>query len=99
MTRLSSSGSSSSMDEKTSKALTAMLQDHDEDSIIFESFLPHIRSSITHEADPPSKKMKVLISKEAPGKDAPPMATPMKMTPPEAPRGEGSSKQRDKVVS
>ncbi|RRT85056.1 hypothetical protein B296_00000769 [Ensete ventricosum] len=48
---------------------------------------------------PPSKKTKVLMSKEAPGKDAPPMAAPMKVTPQEAPSGEGRNKQRDKVVS
>ncbi|RZR79783.1 hypothetical protein BHM03_00005611 [Ensete ventricosum] len=37
-------GFSSSLDEKASKDLEAMLQEHDEDSIIIESFLPKIRS-------------------------------------------------------
>ncbi|RWW70344.1 hypothetical protein BHE74_00021975 [Ensete ventricosum] len=36
----SPSGSSSSMDEKASKALEVMLSEHDEDSVISESFLP-----------------------------------------------------------
>ncbi|RZR77793.1 hypothetical protein BHM03_00002986 [Ensete ventricosum] len=40
----SSSGSLSSMDEKASKALEAMLREYNEDSVISESFLPHIRS-------------------------------------------------------
>ncbi|RWW77630.1 hypothetical protein BHE74_00014194 [Ensete ventricosum] len=45
------------------------------------------------------KKMKVLMSKEGPRKDAPPAVTPRKATPQGAPRKEGSSRQRDKVVS
>ncbi|RZS08003.1 hypothetical protein BHM03_00038931 [Ensete ventricosum] len=47
----------------------------------------------------PVKKMKVLMSKEGPRKDAPPAVTPRKATPLGAPRKEGSSRQRDKVVS
>ncbi|RRT38768.1 hypothetical protein B296_00049024 [Ensete ventricosum] len=43
--------------------------------------------------------MKVLMSKEGRRKDAPPAVTPRKATPQGAPRKEGSSRQRDKVVS
>ncbi|RZR71918.1 hypothetical protein BHM03_00008729 [Ensete ventricosum] len=38
------SGSSSLMDDKASKALEAILREHDEDSVITESFLPYIRT-------------------------------------------------------
>ncbi|RRT57517.1 hypothetical protein B296_00016312, partial [Ensete ventricosum] len=34
----------SSIDEKASKAFEAMLREHDKDSVISESFLPHIRT-------------------------------------------------------
>ncbi|RRT70136.1 hypothetical protein B296_00013424 [Ensete ventricosum] len=37
--------SSSSMDERSSKAMKAMLREHDEDSIITESSLPKIRAT------------------------------------------------------
>ncbi|RWW84680.1 hypothetical protein BHE74_00006701 [Ensete ventricosum] len=40
----SPSRSSSSLDEKASAALKAMFREHDEDSVIIESFLPMIRS-------------------------------------------------------
>ncbi|RWV86629.1 hypothetical protein GW17_00051467 [Ensete ventricosum] len=40
----SSSRSLSSMDDKASTALEAMLREHDDDSVITESFLPKIRS-------------------------------------------------------
>ncbi|RRT84165.1 hypothetical protein B296_00004036 [Ensete ventricosum] len=122
------------MDEKASKALEAMLRAHDEDSVITESFLPHIKTryhisgeydlykpqgneacihgigptpqalSATNQpcfevTDPPAKKTKVLVSKEAPRKDARHVAAPKKVAPPEASRWEGSSRQRDKAVS
>ncbi|RWW74756.1 hypothetical protein BHE74_00017285 [Ensete ventricosum] len=126
--------SSSSMDEKTSKALEAMLWEHDEDSIISNlSYLtlgldalfcryesqgdetinhgqalrlepsqpsldPIAETSATREVDPPAKKMKVLMCKEAPHKDAPPTTAPMKATLLEVPRKEGNNRWRDKVV-
>ncbi|RWW88078.1 hypothetical protein BHE74_00003060 [Ensete ventricosum] len=56
----------------------------------------------TRGADPPAKKTKVLVSKEAPHKDAPPTVTPKKanptLPPSEAPHGEGSSRRRDKAI-
>ncbi|RRT42781.1 hypothetical protein B296_00031714 [Ensete ventricosum] len=41
----SPSKSSSSIDDRSSKALEAMLREHDEDSIIIESSLPKIRAT------------------------------------------------------
>ncbi|RRT49519.1 hypothetical protein B296_00052353 [Ensete ventricosum] len=51
-------------------------------------------ASATCEPEPPVNKTKVLVSKEAL-----PVVAPRKAIPPEAPRGEGSNKWRDKVVS
>ncbi|RWW47684.1 hypothetical protein BHE74_00046301 [Ensete ventricosum] len=101
----SPSRSSSSLDEKDSKVLEAMPREHNEDSIIIESFLSmiksryHISSEDLHVPKRPSKKTKVLVSK-APSSAVPTfpiVATPCKETPiptvPEkeaAPRGEGS---------
>ncbi|RWW59683.1 hypothetical protein BHE74_00033374 [Ensete ventricosum] len=51
-------------------------------------------ASATCEPEPPVNKTKVLVSKEAL-----PVFAPRKAIPPEAPRGEGSNKWRDKVVS
>ncbi|RZR73590.1 hypothetical protein BHM03_00026129 [Ensete ventricosum] len=53
-----------------------------------------VEASATCEPEPPVNKTKVLVSKEAL-----PVVAPRKAIPPEAPRGEGSNKWRDKVVS
>ncbi|RWV82763.1 hypothetical protein GW17_00055707, partial [Ensete ventricosum] len=57
------------------------------------------QASATREANPPTKKTRVLVSKEAPRKDGPLVIAPRKATPQEAPREEENSKWRDKAVS
>ncbi|RWW10083.1 hypothetical protein GW17_00026393 [Ensete ventricosum] len=58
-----------------------------------------MEASATRKAKHPVKKIKMLVSKDVPCKNVASSITPRKAVPPEAPRGEGSSRQKDKAMS